>query len=158
MATGISETNKEQTEVNIIYHSTEMHKKNDEMQKYNSDILKSFRFRHDCGNVLDNKELPEKTESYHSKVPGVTRGQAAPAMSGAPDNLQIQPATATHVLSFRKFRKRKSNERVQHATKNTHQKPPKDVLIGMEIMTLTKGELKPVKGKMVWVPVNIRKS
>jgi hypothetical protein len=48
---------------------------------------------------------------------------------------------------------------VEHAEKKKQQKPPKEVLIGIGIMTLTKGELKPMKGKskMVRVPVTIRK-
>ena len=66
---------------------------------------------------------------------------------------------ATRVLSFDEFRKRKSNERVEHRAKKKQQKPPQRRSYWKGIMALTKGELKPVKGKvkMAWVAANIRK-
>ena len=104
-------------------------------KKCNSDVLKSFFFCHNCGNVLD-EDLPKKVEC---NVP--------------------QPQPTTRLLSFNEFQKRKSNERAQHVVKKKQQIPPKEVLIGVGIMTLSKGELKPIKGKvkMVRVPATIRK-
>ena len=96
-------------------------------RKCNSDVLQSFRFRHDCGNVLD-EHLPNN-ESIVS-VDGSISGHAAHSATGTrasyPVSNNSQPQPATRVLSFDEFRK---------------QKPPKDVLTGIGIMALTKGEL-----------------
>ena len=111
-------------------------------RKCNSDVLQSFRFRHDCGNVLD-EHLPNN-ESIVS-VDGSISGHAAHSATGTrasyPVSNNSQPQPSTRVLSFDEFRKRKSNERVQHTAKKIQQKPPKDVLTGIGIMALTKGEL-----------------
>ena len=87
--------------------------------KCNSDVLQSFRFCHDCGGALDDG-LPINSNDSQPATP---------------------TPTPTRVISFDEFRKRKSNERVQHAAKKKQQKPAKDVLIGIGIMALTKGEL-----------------
>ena len=129
-------------------------------RKCNSDVLQSFRFCHDCGNALD-EDLP-KNESIVSVDANFSRHAAHSATSSrgaCPVSNNSQSHPATRVLSFDEFRKRKSNERVEHTAKKKQQKPPKDVLIGIGIMALTKRELKPVKGKvkMVRVAANIRK-
>jgi hypothetical protein len=71
---------------------------------------------------------------------------------------------AQRIESFSEFRKRKSDERVQHETskkgKSIKSKAKvKEVCIGIGLLTLVKGELKPVKGKvkMVRVSTTIRK-
>ena len=126
-------------------------------RKCNSDVLESFRFCHLCGTVL-SVEL-QKTNG--SNVSDSTSNQCGKfttsTISNTPPGPPSQPKTP--ILSFNEFRKRKSDERVQNAAKKKEKNPPKEVLIGIGIMTLTKGELKPMKGKakMVRVSATIRK-
>ena len=66
------------------------------------------------------------------------------------------------IESFNEFRKRKSEERMQHETsKKGKTKPPKvkEVSVGIGILTLAKGEMKPIRGKvkMLRVHTTIRK-
>ena len=66
------------------------------------------------------------------------------------------------IESFNEFRKRKSEETMQHETSKKGKTKPskvKEVSVGIDILTLAKGEMKPIRGKvkMLRVHTTIRK-
>ena len=66
----------------------------------------------------------------------------------AVSNIQTKPLTP--ILSLDEFRKRKSNERVEHAEKKKQQKPPKKVLIGIGLMSNTHARCPMEKSEGHW--------
>ena len=66
------------------------------------------------------------------------------------------------IESFNEFRKRKPEERMEHETSKKEKTNPskvKEVSIGIDILTLARGEMKPIKGKvkMLRVHTTVRK-
>ena len=102
-------------------------------RKCNSDVLESFRFCHLCGTVLsvelqktNGSNVSDSTSSQCGKFTTSTISNTPPVAPGSPS----QPKTP--ILSFDEFRKRKSDERVQHAAKKKEKNPPKEVLLKLE--------------------------
>lgn len=101
---------------------------------HNAVVLKSFRFCHDCGNVLDKDLQLKEDDSKVSHVMCSHAGGAATAVHATTTSSHAvsnnsQSQLANRVLPFDEFRKRKSNERVQHTTIKKQQKPFKKCLL-----------------------------
>ena len=134
--------------------------------KCNSDVLESFRFCHKCGEKLV-VECSSRSGSNidHSTVTECSEGGVSgPSLSLLTPSSRLQKGTVRtqRIESFNEFRKRKSEERMQHETsKKGKTKPSKDkeVSVGIGILTLAKGEMKPIRGKvkMLRVHTTIRK-
>ena len=91
-------------------------------------------------------------------------GVSGPSLSLLTPSSRLQKGTVQtqRIESFNEFRKRKSEEGMQHETsKKGKTKPSKDkeVSVGIGILTLAKGEMKPIRGKvkMLHVHTTIRK-
>lgn len=87
-------------------------------KKCNSDVIESFRFCHQCGEKLvlesssrigSNIDHSIETECSEGGVSGQSLFFSTPSSRPQKGTMQTQP-----IESFNKFRKRKSDERMQH--------------------------------------------
>ena len=123
--------------------------------KCNSDVLESFRFFHKCGEKLVVECLSRSGSNIdHSTVTECSEGGVSgPSLSLLTPSSQLQKGTVQtqHIESFNEFRKRKSEERMQHETSKKGKTKPskvKEVSVGIGILTLAKGDMKPIRGKV----------